>query len=450
MTASIVTQTNLYAGASSQAEQVKNSQSDDFSKIFAAQSSQTKADAKGKSDAEAKEPEKTERLAENAERIAKDTKTDKASDNKPVEEKKKVSDVKEEQTLQPEDEDAADTEAVMEAVSQLMAAIQSILGISDEKLRGAMEELGISEQDLLNTEIIPKLVVALTEGADELSVMTNEELFSDVQAIGAKAEDLLKDLSEQTNLSPETLKEMLQNMSEAEETVVTDEVQTKLTENTTEVPVTEETGVQEAVMRPEASKSTEDNKQKSGNEAERQMTFAQSVMNQIEQAVIKTEAARPAFSTTESIMNQIQDVIKIIRTEDATEMELQLHPASLGYVRVSLTAREGVITATFTAESETVRAALESQMVTLKQSFEEQGIKVEAVEVTVASHAFERNLNGDENGANEQPTSEKRKNTRKITLSDLMNGMEETEISDEDRIVAEMMKQNGNTVDYTV
>ena len=131
-------------------------------------------------------------------------------------------------------------------------------------------------------------------------------------------------------------------------------------------------------------------------------------------------------------------------------MELQLHPATLGNVRVQLAVTEGVLTATFTTENEAVRAALESQMLVLKQNFEEQGIKVEAVEVTVASHAFERNLDSSENGAGEEQTPEKKKSGRRISLTELMNEIEEEELSDEDRIVAEMMRQNGNTVDYTV
>ena len=180
-----------------------------------------------------------------------------------------------------------------------------------------------------------------------------------------------------------------------------------------------------------------------------QMAFAQNVAERIEQTVAKMDATYTQ-TTTESIMNQMEEVIKVIQKENLTEMELQLHPASLGNVRVALAAREGVITATFTAENEAVKAALESQIVTLKQSFEAQGIKVEAVEVTVASHAFERNLSGENNGnTGDEASSGKKKGNRRISLTDLMDGVEE-DLSDEDRIVAEMMKQNGNTVDYTV
>ncbi|MDD6202522.1 MAG: flagellar hook-length control protein FliK, partial [Lachnospiraceae bacterium] len=134
--------------------------------------------------------------------------------------------------------------------------------------------------------------------------------------------------------------------------------------------------------------------------------------------------------------------------EDMTQMELQLHPASLGNVRVQVAAKDGVITASFTTQNEQVKAALESQIVVLKENFEQQGIKVEAVEVTVASHAFERNLDSNENSSKDQMT-EKKKAVRRINLSNVTDDFEEEGLLEEEKIVADMMRQNGNTVDYT-
>jgi len=245
------------------------------------------------------------------------------------------------------------------------------------------------------------------------------------------------------------MKNVLQGMFE--ENVPEEElVKTSLGEDTANVPVMEEVRVQNVVTETENAAKSDDKEQNADSSAGQQMTFAQTVTERIEQAVAKMETTY-SQATTESIMNQIEDVIKVIQKENLTEMELQLHPASLGTVKVALAAREGVITATFTAENEAVRAALETQMVTLKQSFEEQGIKVEAVEVTVASHAFERNLNGEGNkNTNDESAPDKKKGARRITLSDRMDEAVEEELNEEDRIVAEMMKQNGNTVDYTV
>lgn len=247
---------------------------------------------------------------------------------------------------------------------------------------------------------------------------------------------------------------------EAEAVVKTESVETQepvrivATDNKLDVPVLEENRVQVSVEKTDLNRNTgsDTDKTDAGAGNQNQMTFAQTVAEQIEQAVTRTETtySESTFSvTTENIMNQIQNGIRIIQTQDVTQMELQLNPESLGHVRVELAAKEGVITATFTTENEAVKAALESQMVALKQNFEQQGIKVEAVEVTVASHAFEHNLNGDENDAQQQQAPEKKKGTRRISLTDLLNGIEEEDLSDEDRIVAEMMKENGNTVDYT-
>ena len=445
MTVSKITQTGLYSGVSSVASQVGQSgQSEDFSQIFAAQSA----------GGETKTQVKTEQTENKVEETSKreDTVTEKATDEvdkntDKTEEKTAVTETGKAEAT--EETEELDTEAVEKAINEIMAAIQQVLGVTNEELKSALQELGISTEELLNTDIIPKIVVALTEGADELSVMTNEELFANVQELTAKVEDVLKDLSNQFNLEPEEMKNVLQGMFE--ENVPEEElVKTSLGEDTANVPVMEEVRVQNVVTETENAAKSDDKEQNADSSAGQQMTFAQTVTERIEQAVAKMETTY-SQATTESIMNQIEDVIKVIQKENLTEMELQLHPASLGTVKVALAAREGVITATFTAENEAVRAALETQMVTLKQSFEEQGIKVEAVEVTVASHAFERNLNGEGNkNTNDESAPDKKKGARRITLSDLMDEAVEEELNEEDRIVAEMMKQNGNTVDYTV
>lgn len=350
-------------------------------------------------------------------------------------------------------------EEVEKAVEELLTKVAEVLNVSPQDIQNALEELGLTAQDLLNTENIPALVVALTEGADELSVMTNETVFANVQEISTKAEELLTELSAKSGMNFEEIQTAIAKMAEhnpvAEEEVVYTNGSPSDAVSTQELAVTLENSQLEN-MQATASNRTQDNRQSTaddrmqGNANEQQMTFTQTVAERLEQAVAKTEAVTSSYgATTESVMNQIQDAIKVIQTQDMTEMELQLHPASLGNLRIQIAAKEGVVTAVFTTENEAVRAALEAQMVTLKENFAQQGVRVEAVEVTVASHAFEQNLNGDESHAGEQ-TPEKKRGSRRITLSDLTADNLEEELSDEDRIVAEMMRENGNTVDYTV
>ena len=85
----------------------------------------------------------------------------------------------------------------------------------------------------------------------------------------------------------------------------------------------------------------------------------------------------------------------------------------------------------------------------MKENFAEQGVKVEAIEVTVQTHQFEQNLEqgrgNNSNTANE--TGAGRKRTRRINLNAAF--AEEEPQTEEDRIAADMMSANGNTVDFT-
>ena len=249
MTTSKVTQIGLYAGTPQSAGQVKNNQSDEFSKIFASQSTQTENKTETKTETKTNEiTEKVENVSETKEdsSVKETTKVEKTEEGQGVTETENT-----EETVQNVDEEELDTEEVMEAITEIMATIQNVLGVTPEELQSALEELGLSVEDLLNTEIIPKVVVALTEGADELSVMTNAELFADIQEITAKVEGILNELSAKLDISPEDMKGMLQdmtqNMEQAEPVVEEEVVSVVKTDDMAEVPVTEENRLQVSV-----------------------------------------------------------------------------------------------------------------------------------------------------------------------------------------------------------
>ena len=177
-------------------------------------------------------------------------------------------------------------------------------------------------------------------------------------------------------------------------------------------------------------------------------------LNEVQTAAETT--ARYTSESTESILRQLADMVKIVKNENLTQMELQLHPASLGTVNVSLVTKGGAVTAEFTTQNEAVRAAIESQVSQLMTNLEEQGVKVEAVEVSVASHQMERNL--DENGHDEQSKKEQEEEqrvqgTRRNSInfnafSDDEEMIEELQGADDaTRIAMEMMAANGNSMD---
>lgn len=368
------------------------------------------------------------------------------------------------------------TEKVNEAAEKLIAEIAAQLGMSVEEVIAAMEQMDMCPEDLLCTDNITELMVQLSGGGDETCLLTDETLYQSVKEVSNACENLMQELAEQTGMSTQELSEWIEKMAqESKEAGEIPEMQ-----NVAVVPVTEvvkpaaenrmpileiretDSGVQNTDYTPvqesqpvkpenetKSQTETEDHDQK--NESKdgylQQMNGQDNKVN-LETMVQETGAAA-GDADTEQIIKQIVDYMKVQVKADMTQMEIQLHPASLGNVHVQITAKNGAITAQFTAQNEAVKTALESQMVQLKEALNEQGVKVEAVEVTIASHEFERNLEQNQSGGQQNAPREK-KGSRRMQLN--LTGVEEplTEDMDEaERIAADMMTRNGNTVDFS-
>ena len=86
--------------------------------------------------------------------------------------------------------------------------------------------------------------------------------------------------------------------------------------------------------------------------------------------------------TDYDIPKQIVEQARLIRSGENTEMVIRLRPEHLGNLtlRISVTGN-GAVNATFHSDNAQVRAIIESSMVQLKQDLENQGLKVNNVEV---------------------------------------------------------------------
>ena len=152
---------------------------------------------------------------------------------------------------------------------------------------------------------------------------------------------------------------------------------------------------------------------------------------------------------TMEIIEQIAEKIKVCISEETSSMEMQLNPVNLGKVYLQVSSREGAINAQLTATNEAVKNALEVQMATLRENLEQAGVKVDAIEVTVASHEFERNLEQDQKreeqeGERAQKEAGRRRNLNLSSLDELSGLM-----SEEEALVAQIMRDNGNSVDMS-
>ncbi len=184
--------------------------------------------------------------------------------------------------------------------------------------------------------------------------------------------------------------------------------------------------------------------------------FIQNLTNAVEntlEAAAVNESAAPGSAMPDAmdLIRQINSQIRAVIDSETQSLSMQLHPQSLGRLNVELVSKAGQLTAQFEAENESVRAALETRIVELKEALEQRGVRVESVEVTVASHEFEQNLMGGEQSGNASQGSggSGRNRTRSINLNDTdIEGIDGEDISEDERIARDMMAANGNSVDY--
>ncbi|MBQ7919988.1 MAG: flagellar hook-length control protein FliK [Lachnospiraceae bacterium] len=340
-----------------------------------------------------------------------------------------------------------DLEAAMEVIQSAILEIQELfcetLGVSKEELTQALDALGMTEMDLLATGNVSKLTLHL-QGENELALLTNEELYNTVQSLEEAVQQISEDVVQNLNeVSPEDAQQLFGEAVKALE----------MTNTSNEAPVieiTDETPQQEVVStleKPEERKTNTGNgKSEEHQNSSNLLAGNQVVTGNFQQNIANVQSTEVVFEMEQPqmIMDQIMEHMDIQLNAEESTLQMQLHPEKLGTLQVTISAKEGVMTAQFTTESEAVKAVLENQIIQLQDKFDQQNIKVEAIEITVATHGFEQNLQQDDQKDNYQE-EEKKSRVRKIDLGSLET-MEE--LPEEDQVVADMMQLHGNRVDY--
>lgn len=475
-------------GSVSKVQEVQNA--DSFSKVF--NKTQMVEDTLGK--------EKAVKANDTKSKVESNTKSEDSESiqNHANIQKNKTSENLKEQTEEVKTMETSEEieEAVNEAAGAMMESIAETFDVTVEEVEDVLETLGLTVLDLLNSENLTQVVLALNPECDAMTLMTNEELFADLKNLMNMAQELKGQIVQDFNLSEEEMSQLLDAMkdmeqmpkveetaeteipdfAEAVEEVTPDEVNVLVDvaeavsgsekenqtigkwETTTDATRTQNVTEQQSetvVPKTENHRALENDFSETQKDASNTtaQNFSQNVLNQLAQAVENAEGTTTSYGVRgQDIMNQITEQIRVHVTQETTEMELQLHPASLGNVKVQIASTGGVLTAVFTTENEAVKTALESQLVQLKENFAQQGLKVESVEVNVSAQGFERSLDQQEQEQNRFQNNQGKKGNRRIRLS----GMEEAgevlteEMTADDRIVADMMIRNGNTVDYMV
>ena len=166
-------------------------------------------------------------------------------------------------------------------------------------------------------------------------------------------------------------------------------------------------------------------------------------IGQVEMVNEKVEVIQQFREVVEQVVTQI----KVMVSEDTSEMTMQLNPESLGKVNLSVVTKQGHITAQFVTENEVARQALESQVQQLRETLGQQGLKVDKVEVSVSDFNFNQ---GNETNAEEQKEQQRKGYAKQLqknlNIKDL-DGLDG--LSEREQLAIKIMQSNGNQIDYT-
>lgn len=360
------------------------------------------------------------------------------------------------------------------------------LGVTDEEITDAMQKLGLTVADLIQPNQLTQLTAELTGSENIGELLCNDSFMEIVNEIGGLSQDLLDDLGMTSQMFTETVAAASQVVTTPESAGIEQLPEMQVTENvkadkTAAIDTSdqmnsvlkEENTVQTAsdadeveiqkqedniLLQKEVAEETDTkaddgqtgNRNESGNTSNQTAFVSQE--HTVDPAAAKTPETVPEFSRqldTLDLIRQVTEFTKVTVREAQTTMEMQLNPEHLGKIYIEVTTKEGNVSAHIMTQNELVKEALEAQMAELKQSMNQAGVKVDAVEVTVGSHEFEKNL--EQNAKQEERQAEEQEKaspkTRRINLDELdeLSGV----MSEEEALVAQIMADHGNSVDYT-
>lgn len=368
-----------------------------------------------------------------------------------------------------------DKKAVSEAEEKIAEDVAEKLGISKEELLDLLNQMGLTIQDLMNPENVSNLVADIKADGDLMALVTDESLQNLVQDLNQLIAQVIEEASALNAMEPDEfsalMSDVLTSLEENSDATMVEIENLNIVNEDSDSELRDGNNLKQDDISDNGSDNvnnisagnnqtittsqTNQKENNSANEEQGAMNQSYTVDGYMQldgTGELQEEAPLPTMSNTQEIMEQMAEHIRTKVTSDLTEISMQLNPESLGTVGLTVSVKEGNMTAHFTTQNEAVQAALESQIAELKENLEQQGVRVEAVEVTVASHEFEQNLEqGNDSNAQEEEEKERlRKATRKIDIDALVSDEDIEELGEEEIVTAEMMKADGNKMDYKV
>lgn len=438
---------NTSSGTASKSSNTK-SKSSDFKSVMAASISKNTSNAgTGSSDSKLGIADDVKSVKD---QNTTDTKNTKA-DTDAVDKKQNAADTGKADKTDKSKQDNKSDEKVNDVVQNVKDTIKEELDVSDEDIVKAMEVLGITDNDLLSVVKVTELVSALT-GADSITLITDDDMSGKLTSVLDAVNTAQEDIADMLNT----------DVDDAVLVVRTDAVVKKDTDETavknTDSSITDNQSVSETeslsdvlaakVTAQGSSKHEESTGEHTGEQNHNTQSYggvADSIIQSMKDSFADIVTEDTSRVSEADIVNQVIDQIKLSSGRELTSIEVMLNPERLGSVHVTVTAKNGILSAQIAAQNEQVKTALENQVTALKENFQNQGIKVEAVEITVMTHQFEAGQNFGQNES-ERKQSEQKIN-KKLNLSDYMDDEDET-VSAQDIRRKDSIQNGNSSVEY--
>lgn len=355
--------------------------------------------------------------------------------------------------------------AVAEAYSQIINVIADALNANPDEIKGIINELDINLNALSDNQNVIKIVSKYLGINNPVNVLTNDEAINAVKEINQSISEIINELKDEFAITDDGLKDLLSKIDTVRDTEniediindetgnvdASDDIIKVSDENNNKINIDSENDnivPEKTTVKNEENANAGNNKEfntdrESKSELYLNENGMESIVSNLKNTI--TDNILTEDGIADKIIKQITDDIRLYAKADTTSLEIQLEPETLGKVGITVTSKAGTITAQLVVQNEVAKEAIESQMATLKESFASQDIKVDAVEVTIASKEFEQNLDKGAGNSSEQNENKRRKHISTEELAEI-NGT----ATDKETSIDNVLKEMGTTVNYSV
>lgn len=355
--------------------------------------------------------------------------------------------------------------ATAEAYSQIINVIADTLNANPDEIKDIINELDINLNALSDNQNVIKIVSKYLGIDNPVNVLTNDEAINAVKEINQSISEIINELKDEFAITDDGLKDLLSKIDTVRDTEniedivngqtgnvdASDDINKVSDENNNKINIDSENDnivPEKTTVKNEENANAGNNKEFNNDRESKSELYLnengmESIVSNFKNTI--TDNILTEDGIADKIIKQITDDIRLYAKADTTSLEIQLEPETLGKVGITVTSKAGTITAQLVVQNEVAKEAIESQMATLKESFASQDIKVDAVEVTIASKEFEQNLDKGAGNSSEQNENKRRKHISTEELAEI-NGT----ATDKETSIDNVLKEMGTTVNYSV